>query len=167
MKSRYIWSISFVHLVVSIGRNSACDWGQLYLLNEKGQSPFVASSFISFVEFGGLFGVIFAGYLTDMICSYRSDSATGRLPVAIGLILILLFSLHTLIFHTKTSSSQFLFILVAFFLGSSTYGTIAIFEVIANESVPDHLSGTSHAIVALAANGKFYWTAKNFILIIC
>lgn len=148
--------------MVSIGRNSACDWGQLYLLNEKGQSPFVASTFISLVEFGGLFGVIFSGYLTDMICAYRSNLATGRLPVAIGLVLTMLSSLHTLIFYTNTSSSHFLFILVAFFLGSSTYGTIAIFEVIANESVPDHLSGTSHAIVALAANGKFNCNATFF-----
>lgn len=38
--------------------------------------------------------------------------------------------------------------------GFSSYGPIALFGVIANESAPANLCGTSHAIVALMANGE-------------
>lgn len=38
--------------------------------------------------------------------------------------------------------------------GFSSYGPIALFGVIANESAPSNYCGTSHAIVALMANGK-------------
>lgn len=38
--------------------------------------------------------------------------------------------------------------------GFSSYGPIALFGVIANESAPPNLCGTSHAIVGLMANGK-------------
>lgn len=39
--------------------------------------------------------------------------------------------------------------------GFSSYGPIALFGVIANESAPPNLCGTSHAIVGLMANGKW------------
>ncbi len=38
--------------------------------------------------------------------------------------------------------------------GFSSYGPIALFGVIANESAPSNYCGTSHAIVALMANCK-------------
>ncbi len=37
--------------------------------------------------------------------------------------------------------------------GFSSYGPIALFGVLANESAPSNYCGTSHAIVALMANG--------------
>lgn len=39
--------------------------------------------------------------------------------------------------------------------GFSSYGPIALFGVIASESAPSNFCGTSHAIVALMANGTF------------
>lgn len=42
----------------------------------------------------------------------------------------------------------------AFFLGSSLYGNINIFGIVATEAAPVHLSGTSHAIVSLASSSK-------------
>lgn len=41
--------------------------------------------------------------------------------------------------------------------GFSSYGPIALFGVIANESAPSNYCGTSHAIVALMANSEFYF----------
>lgn len=40
--------------------------------------------------------------------------------------------------------------------GFSSYGPIALFGVIANESAPPNLCGTSHAIVGLMANGEWH-----------
>lgn len=41
--------------------------------------------------------------------------------------------------------------------GFSSYGPIALFGVIANESAPSNLCGTSHAIVGLMANGEWHF----------
>lgn len=38
--------------------------------------------------------------------------------------------------------------------GFSSYGPVALFGVIASESAPPNFCGTSHAVVALMANGK-------------
>lgn len=43
--------------------------------------------------------------------------------------------------------------------GFSSYGPIALFGVIANESAPSNYCGTAHAIVALMANSKFSKTS--------
>ncbi|OQR71905.1 glucose-6-phosphate translocase-like [Tropilaelaps mercedesae] len=37
-------------------------------------------------------------------------------------------------------------------LGAALYGNIALFGIIASESAPFHLSGSSHALAALAGN---------------
>ena len=42
---------------------------------------------------------------------------------------------------------------IGFGLGACLFACIAIFGIVASESYPSHLSGTAHAIVALAANG--------------
>ena len=46
---------------------------------------------------------------------------------------------------------------VGFGLGACLFACIAIFGIVASESYPAHLSGTAHAIVALAANGKYFY----------
>lgn len=63
------------------------------------------------------------------------------------------------LFQSGMLSALFLYIQVWILslgaaFGFSSYGPIALFGVIANESAPSNYCGTSHAIVALMANGK-------------
>lgn len=51
-------------------------------------------------------------------------------------------------------SLQLWILVLGALFGFSSYGPIALFGVIANESAPPNLCGTSHAIVGLMANGK-------------
>lgn len=69
------------------------------------------------------------------------------------MMLIVALCLHTLRFHVHEMTSHLFITGLGFMLGCALYGPIAIFGVMASESAPSHLSGTSHAIVALAANG--------------
>ncbi|NXC40153.1 G6PT1 protein, partial [Penelope pileata] len=63
--SPYLWVLSTGYLVV-FGVKSCCtDWGQLFLIQERGQSVLVGSSYMSALEIGGLVGSIAAGYLSD------------------------------------------------------------------------------------------------------
>uniref|UniRef100_A0A8C7INB0 Solute carrier family 37 member 4 n=1 Tax=Oncorhynchus kisutch TaxID=8019 RepID=A0A8C7INB0_ONCKI len=63
--SRYLWLLSVGYLVV-FGVKTACtDWGQLFLIQDKGQSTLIGSSYMSALEVGGLLGSLAAGYFTD------------------------------------------------------------------------------------------------------
>ena len=46
--------------------------------------------------------------------------------------------------------------IIAFTLGFGLYGPVSLYGVMAVEAAPTHLSGTSHAICALAANGEHF-----------
>ncbi|KAJ6223541.1 hypothetical protein RDWZM_002086 [Blomia tropicalis] len=158
LTSPFIWLISFSYMVVYAAKTSACDWGQMYLIEERHRSPLVGSSFTSSVESGGFFGGVIAGYLTDLILRRASNgsstktNSSARLPVATIMMLIVALCLHTLRFHVHEMTSHLFITGLGFMLGCALYGPIAIFGVMASESAPSHLSGTSHAIVALAAN---------------
>ena len=110
------------------------------------------------MEAGGFFGGVLAGYLTDLIMKRASQtgkpSASARLPVATAMMLVVSLCLHGFRFHVDASTSQLFITSLGFLLGCALYGPIAIFGVMASTAAPTHLSGTSHAIVALAANGN-------------
>lgn len=115
------------------------------------------------MESGGFFGGILAGWLADRSFSkrtaYRNIDPTPvpgnpRMPIALIFMVGVTFFLHLLHFNVDSNSSQLWIAIVGFGLGASLYGPIAIFGVVANEAAPVALSGSSHAIVALAANSK-------------
>lgn len=54
----------------------------------------------------------------------------------------------------EKSPSQIWILLLGAIFGFSSYGPVALIGVIASESAPSHFCGTSHAVVALMANGK-------------
>lgn len=64
-------------------------------------------------------------------------------------------SLYSSLDHSFTFSchSQIWILFLGAMFGFSSYGPIALFGVIASESAPSNFCGTSHAVVALMANG--------------
>ncbi|XP_027204949.2 glucose-6-phosphate exchanger SLC37A4-like [Dermatophagoides pteronyssinus] len=154
LKSPFIWLLSISYLVVFAAKTTACDWGQLFLMNERQKSQLIASSFTSTVESGGFFGAILAGYLSDKMIAAKNKSSNScdRLPVATAMMTLSTFALHSFCFYVDSFTSHLFIAILGFILGIALYGPIIIFGMVATEAVPKSLSGTSHAIVALAAN---------------
>lgn len=184
IRSPFLWLVSMAYLIVFCAKTSAVDWGQLYLIEDRKQSQYSANAFTSSVESGGFFGGVLAGYITDWVVKRRSpeqissDKGNLRMDVAVYFMAGVVGFLHLLQFNIIETSSQLWIATLGFMLGVCFYGPIAIYGVVACENSPAHLSGTAHAIVALAANvgaiisglpfsyiAKFYsWSAIFFIL---
>ncbi|CAN8010354.1 unnamed protein product [Ixodes pacificus] len=154
VRSPFLWLVSFGYLVVFCAKTSAVDWGQLYLMEDLGHSQYVGSSLTSSIESGGFFGGILAGYLTDWFLRAGKGRGSGnaRMPVAVLFLAGVAAGFHALCFHVSRDSSELAISCLGLFLGACLYGPIAIFGVAATESAPAHLSGTSHAVAALAAS---------------
>ncbi|XP_076371133.1 glucose-6-phosphate exchanger SLC37A4-like isoform X1 [Tachypleus tridentatus] len=157
LRSPFLWLVSFSYMVVFCAKTSAVDWGQLFLMEDRGHSQYVGSAFTSSVESGGFFGGVVAGYLTDWVLKQsmkqgKRGRGNLRMPVAIAFMIGVMICLHLLQFFVSATSSKFWITSIGFVLGACLYGPIAIFGVVATESAPSHLSGSCHAIVALAAN---------------
>ncbi|KAM4646178.1 glucose-6-phosphate exchanger SLC37A4 [Amazona ochrocephala] len=152
--SPYLWVLSTGYLVVFGVKTCCTDWGQLFLIQERGQSMLVGSSYMSALEIGGLVGSIAAGYLSDRAVARVGLSSYGNPRHALLLSMMAGMCVSMFLFRvTVTSESPKLWILtLGAVFGFSSYGPIALFGVIANESAPANLCGTSHAIVALMAN---------------
>ncbi|XP_075028864.1 glucose-6-phosphate exchanger SLC37A4 isoform X2 [Calonectris borealis] len=152
--SPYLWVLSTGYLVVFGVKTCCTDWGQLFLIQERGQSMLVGSSYMSALEIGGLVGSIAAGYLSDRAVARTGLSSYGNPRHALLLSMMAGMCVSMFLFRvTVTGDSPKLWILtLGAVFGFSSYGPIALFGVIANESAPANLCGTSHAIVALMAN---------------
>ncbi|XP_008934231.1 PREDICTED: glucose-6-phosphate translocase isoform X2 [Merops nubicus] len=152
--SPYLWVLSTGYLVVFGVKTCCTDWGQLFLIQERGQSMLVGSSYMSALEIGGLVGSIAAGYLSDRAVARAGLSSYGNPRHTLLLSMMAAMCISMFLFRvTVTGDSPKLWILtLGAVFGFSSYGPIALFGVIANESAPANLCGTSHAIVALMAN---------------
>ncbi|KAF0030853.1 hypothetical protein F2P81_017584 [Scophthalmus maximus] len=167
--SPYLWLLSVSYLVV-FGVKTACtDWAQLFLIQDKGQSALMGSSYMSALEVGGLCGSLAAGYLSDRAVAkldkintfiesfmfVQQGMRTHGNPRHFILICMMAGMFVSMFLFRVTvapdSSKVWILVLGAAF-GFSSYGPIALFGVIANESAPSNYCGTSHAIVALMAN---------------
>ncbi|XP_010155613.1 PREDICTED: glucose-6-phosphate translocase, partial [Eurypyga helias] len=76
--SPYLWVLSTGYLVVFGVKTCCTDWGQLFLIQERGQSVLVGSSYMSALEIGGLVGSIAAGYLSDRAVARVGLSSYGN-----------------------------------------------------------------------------------------
>ncbi|KAK4309353.1 hypothetical protein Pmani_019014 [Petrolisthes manimaculis] len=150
--SPFLWVVSGCYLAVFCTKTALADWAQIYLMEELGRTQLQASSFTSAMETGGFFGGILAGILTDRLASKIRVRGNIRLMVASGFMLVCAVAVHVLRSFLTIHTSQIVVSGVGMVLGASMFGPISIYGIVASESFPAHLSGTAHAIVALAAN---------------
>jgi OPA family glycerol-6-phosphate transporter-like MFS transporter 4 len=160
-------------MMVFCTKTSAIDWGQLYLMDDHKHEQYVGSIFTSSVEWGGFCGGILSGYLGDWAAKRRRNQlavdptpmpTNPRMRVAILFTGITIVSLHLLYFTVNASSSVVWISCIGFLLGAGLFGAIIVYGVVATEAAPVALSGTAHAIVALAANSKCYMTLPTFVM---
>ncbi|KAM9800968.1 glucose-6-phosphate exchanger SLC37A4a [Neosynchiropus ocellatus] len=152
--SPYLWLLSCSYLVVFGVKTVCTDWGQLFLIQDKGQSTLLGSSYMSALEVGGLLGSLAAGYFSDKAVAKQGPRVYGNPRHFIAILMMGTMCVSMYLFRvtvTATSSQVWILSLGAIF-GFASYGPIALFGVIANESAPSNYCGTSHAIVALMAN---------------
>ncbi|KAJ8266644.1 hypothetical protein GJAV_G00132980 [Gymnothorax javanicus] len=173
--SPYLWLLSVAFLMV-FGVKTACtDWGQLFLIQEKGQSVLMGSSYMSALEVGGLMGSIAAGYLSDKAVARQGLRTYGHprhgllISMMVGMFVsmylfrvtvspdakeipVWLEALHPFSVLTGLSEQEIWILSLGALFGFSSCGPIALIGVIASESAPSNYCGTSHAIVAVMAN---------------
>lgn len=90
--------------------------------------------------------------------------ANPRMRIAVFFTGLIIIALHLLHFNVNSRSRVSFITFVGFLLGMGLYGVIIVFGIVATEAAPIALSGTTHAIVALAANRKFNLKGYRFRL---
>uniref|UniRef100_A0A3Q3AES6 Glucose-6-phosphate exchanger SLC37A4-like n=1 Tax=Kryptolebias marmoratus TaxID=37003 RepID=A0A3Q3AES6_KRYMA len=152
--SPFLWVLSLGYLVVFGVKTAATDWGQLFLMQEKGQTALMGSTYMSALEVGGFVGSLAAGFISDRAVA-RQGLRTHGSPRH-GLLLLMMAGMYVSMYLFRVTVTPEIPKIWILFLGAmfgfSSYGPIALFGVIASECAPSNFCGTSHAVVALMAN---------------
>ncbi|XP_077449105.1 glucose-6-phosphate exchanger SLC37A4-like [Stigmatopora argus] len=173
--SPFLWVLSLGYLVVFGVKTAATDWGQLFLMQEKGQTVLMGSTYMSALEMGGFVGSLASGLISDRAVA-RSGLGTYGNPRH-GLLITMMAGMYVAMYLFRVtvtpeipkeafwvqiihpvslllgvSEKEIWILFLGALFGFSSYGPIALFGVIASESAPSNFCGTSHAIVALMAN---------------
>ncbi|XP_067655309.1 glucose-6-phosphate exchanger SLC37A4-like [Haliotis asinina] len=139
------WIVSFI-------RGGCNDWGQLYLIEEKGQPSFIGSAFTSSQEVGGIVGSVLAGYISDYLVFKKGWQVNPRLKVVLWFTWMTAVCIYLLLYYVKADSPKFWVSALGFGIGFGLYGATAMFGVTSMETAPSRMEGTAHSIAALASN---------------
>lgn len=72
--------LSTCFCMIFVVKTSCQDWGQMYLLQERGLSAYSASSYLTSMEVGGMIGSIAMGAVTDFMIRRGYYFGTGKSP---------------------------------------------------------------------------------------
>ncbi|XP_063398251.1 glucose-6-phosphate exchanger SLC37A4-like isoform X2 [Mytilus trossulus] len=122
------------------------------------------SGFVSSVEVGGIVGSFIAGYSSDYMISKNSNipQFLVRKTLWIYFFIVLGVALYSFITVIDKDSSKMLISLIGFIIGFSIYGPISIAGVIALESSPKSISGTTYAVASLFSNVGIFLAGLPF-----
>ena len=169
-------AICVAYFKVQLIKTLMSDWSQMYLTRTIKISTYKASYFVSLFELSGIFGSILSGLISDYMFSYIAkrqagskkksddqqdpgDTDSTTTPISFRMFLVriyfvlLLASLHLFNYNvTDKNANDWLLMYIAISTGYLSYGVISLLGIMAMEFSPSKISGTSHAIAALAAN---------------
>lgn len=157
-QSPFLWILTLIIMIVFGTCIAVLSWAQLYLIQDKGQSQYVGSAFLTMFGTGATVGSIIPSYISDRCIAKmnakesQKSETSPRISVMIVLSVITLASLHLFVFYVTPESSVAWISCIAFCTGFGLYGIVCLVGVTSMESAPAHVSGTSHAVQAMGSN---------------
>ena len=88
LKNKFLWLLACGYILIYIVRTAINDWGNLYLIEEKGYDLVSANSAVSLFEIGGFIGSLLAGWGSDKL--FAGNRAPMNVIFAFGVFLSLL-----------------------------------------------------------------------------
>lgn len=108
------------------------------------------------------------GFLSDYVAKKPEElrSSYHNPKLSLAALCTVFYSIGLYLITTPTifnpDTPYTIFLGITFLLGAFLFGPIQLYGVIATESAPAHLTGTSHAFVAAFANRKSLSNLKQF-----
>ncbi|NXQ49106.1 G6PT1 protein, partial [Catharus fuscescens] len=165
--SPYLWVLSTGYLVVFGVKTCCTDWGQLFLIQERGQSMLVGSSYMSALEIGGLVGSIAAGYLSDRAVAKVGLSSYGNPRHALLLSMMAGMCVSMFLFRITVTgdSPKNMRFLLAFFLplSVSSFPEEITVSLVKETFFCNNLTNTEVQIVGVFVSCLFFLTVGGFL----
>lgn len=135
LKNPSIWILALAYFFIYAIRAGVETWAALYLIEAINLSPLYASGLISFFEIGGLFGGLFAGWISDRL--FRANRGLTNALFSCLIFLVLL------CFWFIPKSHLWLNSCLIFLIGFATFGPQVLIGVAVAESAHKKASATA------------------------
>ncbi|MCF7806630.1 MAG: MFS transporter, partial [Simkaniaceae bacterium] len=135
LANKFLWILAFGYFFIYAIRTAINDWGQLYLMEQKGHSLISAGGAIFWFEIGGLFGSVIAGLISDRLFASR------RGPVNVLFSLFVTFALGLL--WIIPNSNYLVASVSIFFIGFLIFGPQMLIGMAAAELSHKKAAGTA------------------------
>jgi OPA family sugar phosphate sensor protein UhpC-like MFS transporter len=143
LKNSYIWLLAVAYLFIYVVREGFNNWTQLYLIQERGYTPFEASQPIVLFEVGGVLGSLFAGWFSDRFTQSRRGPVNTIFSFA-------LFA-ATLLFWCVPEGYWYLDYLAVTCIGFFVFGPQMMIGLAAAELSHKKAAGTATGFIGLFA----------------
>ncbi len=115
LKNKYIWILAAAYFLIYVIRTAINDWSMVYLIEVKYYSMNQAGICLFWFEWGGLFGSLTAGWMSDLVFKGNRNPINILFTLAI---LLLLFAFKGLAhFSSPILDSVFIFLFGFFIFG--------------------------------------------------
>ncbi len=140
--NKYILLLCLSYFFIYVIKTAFNDWLVFYMISQREHDMFSASFIVFYFEFGGIFGIIFSGVITDKIFNNR--------------IIFLRFSafclfIMSLFFYNIPYGFKKIEYIIIFVLGFLLFSQQMLIGLIASESVYKKLSCTANGFVGCFA----------------
>ncbi|PIK45001.1 putative glucose-6-phosphate translocase-like [Apostichopus japonicus] len=154
LRSPFLWLISLIFFCCNLQAGAFQEWAQLLLIQDRGFSTALGSGFTSAYNVGGTIGCIASGYITDRLVAMGPKRKTGshRLKYLLLIVIVSICLQFYLLKLTTPQTPQYFILICAFVIGFCVYGNVSLNGVLVIENSPAYISGSAHAIAALAGN---------------
>ncbi|MFK4935437.1 MFS transporter [Lactococcus garvieae] len=132
LKNKLVWLVIITSVSIYVVRYGVMSWIPSYLVEEKGFESSTAKWLTGIFELAAVPGVIFIGFITDLL--------KGRRAIMVLISLIMMLACLTLYFKAENSTVIVVNLLL---MGTFIYAPATIVGLMVNEAVPKFANGMS------------------------
>ena len=141
LNNKYVWIFSISYFFVYVVRTTIDTWGMMYLIKTRDFSHLLAASGVTWFEFGGLAGMVIAGWGSDYL--FNGNRIPAMVLCALGLIISVIGLWYCPLNYPYLD--LFLFALIVFFV----FGPQMIVGLAAAEFVDKRAAAASNGFAGL------------------
>jgi len=148
--NKFLWCMAAMHFFVYLMRTGTMNWVVFYLMDQFSLTPLEAASRVSGFEFGGLFGCIASGLLSDYLISKNPQAGAAGMRARVMFLFSLLSPLAILGLWKLPPVGWLQWTVLALF-GFSIYGPQTLITMTGVETVPKKIAASAGGLLAYPA----------------
>lgn len=165
MGNRFLWCLASMHFFVYFMRQGMTNWATFYLMDQYGLQPMEAAARFAGFEFGGFFGCIVSGLLSDTLISRNPGAGAAGMRARVMFLFMCIAPLALLSLWKLPPIPALQWFSLAL-LGFAVYGPVTLITMTGAETVPTSMAASAGGALSYPAQFGSMAAGLPFALIV-